>query len=487
MQSKVPWCPSRSTCTSLLAMATVTVLHEAMSLSLSAQDCSAMVPAGIKQLPDDGPLLLSSPRWKCAQSQKGTLLALLPAASSSPLGMHVRPWPSAEANAMGNGADRWALRSVLGFEVDALGVVWALDQGRVHDAVPAEGDIKLVAFDSAYAGETWQDGIHFKRAFSTTEAPLETAFLNDIVVDRRREFAYISDSGVKVPSATGVADGQGAILVVDLATSNVARLLATAASTRASDTLYLEIQGRRVLQGSRMVTGADGIALGNDGETLVFCALTSHEYFWVATADLRAALAGSLASIRPEPLPARGFASDGLACTSDGMLLLTSLERSGLFQQVLVTGNTDAPSLLVADETRLVWPDTIGFDHKGGVLLVSNKLHLFLDGALNTSASAEPVDGDFNFRVARIDGLDMYSYVDGLTPLAPTPTATPLSLAGDKWSTSRILLLAVLPALAGVVLLTALTILLLRRRSRLAATPPGSPVITVYAVMENNE
>eukprot|EP01006_Ploeotia_vitrea_P011249 TRINITY_DN29952_c0_g1_i1.p1 TRINITY_DN29952_c0_g1~~TRINITY_DN29952_c0_g1_i1.p1 ORF type:complete len:240 (+),score=115.44 TRINITY_DN29952_c0_g1_i1:76-720(+) len=107
-------------------------------------------------------------------------------------------------------------------------------------------------------------------------------------------------------------------------------------------------------------------------------------------------------------------ASDGLAIGHSGAMYVTMLESSGVslydYKTEYRAGESSHAimdmTLLMHDSDRMHWPDTLGFDHKGSILFVSNKLNLFVSNDLDWS--------EYNFRIWKADVGD-YSYQHGYT------------------------------------------------------------------------
>ncbi|KNC48229.1 major royal jelly protein [Thecamonas trahens ATCC 50062] len=345
-----------------------------------AYDPAACMLAGVK-VSMDGSYFVSVPRWK---PHVPATLARLDTSVAPPL---LTPFPSWEGNSLDNPR---GLRSVLGFEIDATNTLWALDQG------------KLVGYDVA-TGK-----VVFFLVFGPELASPSRSFLNDLVVDRAHGYIYISDSGIPIDPQQQVLGG---LLVVDIASVKATRVLSGAPSVQDSP-LWITINGDKVLATTRMRTGADGIALTHDLETVVFCPLTSHHYAMLPASVLRAVANGTAPPAAVDaavvPLGDRGFASDGLGFSNVSALFLTSLEGSGIFSAV----SPGAPiTKLWADAKASVWPDTIGWDHTGNIVWTSNQLYKYMEGVLDYS--------EINFRIYRaMVGMD--SYLAGIFPPSST-------------------------------------------------------------------
>ncbi|KAH3756811.1 hypothetical protein Pelo_11399 [Pelomyxa schiedti] len=337
------------------------------------------MPAGVK-VSSDGDVFVSVPRWN--ENVPATLSKVV-MKNGQPL---LQPFPSWEMNEEGNST---ALQSVLGFEIDPYDHIWVLDQGKVNSAAALPGAIKLVVWDIKTGAE------RLRYTFSEAEASLTDSFLNDIVLDLHNQFAYITDSGIPIDSSKPLLP---ALLVFDILSHTVRRVLQNHSSTQADPDLWITINGDKVLIDAPMETGADGIALSTDLNTLVWCPLTSHDFYSIPTSLLRDfTTSESTLESAVVYIGDKLSASDGLAFDDTGTLYLSSLEGSGIN-----TWNGDVLSL-VSDSSSMVWPDTLAFDHKGNMLFVSNQLHLFVQGLLDFS------EGSINFRIwSFYTGTDSY-------------------------------------------------------------------------------
>jgi len=281
------------------------------------------------------------------------------------------------------------LKSVLGFEIYPHNRLWVLDQGKVNGQPAQKGSIKLYIFDLT------TDEILVEYYFSEEEAPLDSSFLNDIVVDLVNHFAYITDSGL------GSVPLHGGLLVYDLQNNRVRRVLNQVNSTQPDPNLWITINGDKVLQTGAMETGADGIALTQSCQTLYWCPLTGTSFYSIPTELLRNF------SISDEDLEAqisqmdKGDASDGLACSNEGdkVLYMTSLQSNAIVR-ILVNQSTE---IIAQDSVGMVWPDTLGFDHNGSLVYVTNRLYHFVQDQLDFN--------DFNFRIWKLF-IGANSYMD---------------------------------------------------------------------------
>ena len=148
---------------------------------------------------------------------------------------------------------------------DANNFLWVLDAGSPQMRGVVRGGAQLLKFDAG----TRQ--LVQRIDFDETVA-YPTSYLNDVRVDTERNVAYLTDSN------------QGAIIVVNLATSRSRRLLGNHPSTK-SENLILTVENRvwRNRSGQLPSIDSDGIALSPDRDYLYYHALTGRTLYRIRT------------------------------------------------------------------------------------------------------------------------------------------------------------------------------------------------------------
>lgn len=274
----------------------------------------------------------------------------------------LQPYPSWEMNQPGN---LGALQSVLGWEIDELNQAWFLDQGHIEGAPCEDGAQKLVCWDID------SNALIKSIPIPTEIADYTASFLNDLVVDNANGFVYIADSGIFTDPL------QGGLIVYDMATERLRRVLHQHASTQDVPGYWFEIDGQRVWPDQPMRTGADGIALSADRRTLYWCALTARHLYSIETDLLRdfstdqQALAAAVIDHGD-----KGTNTDGLGADDRGFIYYSMLEGKGI--GVFDPGSGEYRTLVTDD--RMIWVDGMTFDNGGNLLFNSNRLHqLFRD------------------------------------------------------------------------------------------------------------
>jgi sugar lactone lactonase YvrE len=327
-----------------------------------------------------GNLYVTTPRW-IDQRVPSTLSQVVSVNGKSVL----LPFPSWEANAVAKTAAEAAnkLQNVLGVEVDSKNRMWLVDMGWVAGVdTTADGAQKVIVLDL-------NTGTELKRyAIPDAVANRNTSFLNDLVVDEKRELAFITDSGNRSGSPT--ASG---ILIYDFKTNTARRVLDKHPSVRDDATRELTVMGERVLPGGRLAVGINGITLSADGSTL-YWNITTGDAVYSAKVDVllnpNATAAEVDAAITgPQRI---GGGSDGLSADAKGRIYLTNL-TTGKVQYFLPA---DKKLVTLAEGPGTEWPDSLSWDDKGGLLFSTNWLNRAFAGQMNFD-QATP-----NFRIWRI-------------------------------------------------------------------------------------
>ncbi|WP_109466894.1 SMP-30/gluconolactonase/LRE family protein [Albibacillus kandeliae] len=291
-------------------------------------------------------------------------------------------YPSEEMNAIGNAA---GLKAVLGFEIDRNDVMWILDQGHVAGAPNQPGDAKLVLWDIKANKEVQ------RYDFSAEEADPACSFLNDVAVDNDTGFGYITDSGIFCNPL------HGGLIVYDSNTGTARRILDQSKFTNNEPNFFFNIDDRTVLKGGGMLTGADGIALSADKDTLYWTNLTGNTLYSLDTDLLRDfEVSETVLENAVDVVTSLPSNTDGMTADSEGNVYLTALSLDGLMK---LDGKTGQLSRFV-HHPEMNWPDTLAWGPEGALYVVSNHLHVWVDGDMNFEDPAIP-----NFRIWKIPGV----------------------------------------------------------------------------------
>lgn len=307
----------------------------------------------------DGNYYLSVPRWAAGIPATVNKIEVV---NGKPL---LSAYPSWEMNEIGNPA---ALQSVLGWEIDELNRAWFLDQGHIEGKPCMEGAQKIVCWDIT------KNELVESIPVPNDIADFTASFLNDLVVDNLNGFVYIADSGIFTDPL------QGGIIVYNMRTKQLRRVLHQHVSTQDVPGYWFKIAGKPVWKDRPMRTGADGIALAADRKTLYWCPLTARNLYAVDTALLRDfSTPQEEIEKAVQDLGDKGTNTDGMGADNRGLIYYTMLEEMGI-------GIYDPEKRtfrnFISDE-RMVWVDGMTFDNRGNLIFNSNRLHELFGGDLD--------------------------------------------------------------------------------------------------------
>ena len=363
--------------------------------------CKKCMPAGIK-LSKNGTIFVSFPRW--FDDVYATFAKYNKEKNA------FEPWPSTEMNRIYNSSEypdsnSSGLNSVLGFEIDDEDHLYILDQGKIMNNTAEPGSIKLMKFN--LNGELLDEYL-----FDSILADPDNSFLNDVVIDKKKKLAYISDSGIA--NDKEIEHYKPGLIVVDLEKHLSYRILDRHNSVMPDESFWLHIDNQPVNE-KPMLTGADGLALSCDGDALYYCPLTGRMVYSILTSDIKKLIYNnkSLDDIKIY----EGFkkeASDGLLASSKGNLYITGIETGSIY-----VANEIEEDLLRLDfkdfekfegNKTTMWPDTLAM-YDGYLYFVTNQLNNFPDKIDYDN----PKNGKYNFAILRLSVGNDDSYIQGCT------------------------------------------------------------------------
>ncbi len=253
--------------------------------------------------------------------------------------------------------------SVQSVVVDPAQRLWVLDTGSINMGPARPFGPKLVAIDLN------TNKIVKKIQFPPTVV-LATTYLNDIRFDLRKGtagVAYITDSS---------SQGPGGIIVVDLDTGASWRRLSGHKSVMPEPNFVPKVEGQPLMvrekgqRGKPLTIATDGIAISADGSRVYYTALAGLHLYSV-DADALADHSKSEADVEATvtDLGDRGFASDGLESDSENRIYLTDYENTAIRRREI-----NGQYLVVAQDPRLIWPDTLSLAPDGYLYFMVNQL-----------------------------------------------------------------------------------------------------------------
>ncbi len=230
------------------------------------------------------------------------------------------------------GQNKWVcVQSVV---VDDEGSIWVID--------PSAPMLKNIQGNGAKLVKLSKGGNTVERTYPIGSAITDTSYANDVRIDTKNGYAYMTDSK------------PGGIIIVNLKTGKVREVLGGDKSTLSDPAYKFTIDGRELMKdGKPAKFNSDGIALTPDGDWLYYKPLTDDKLYRIKTEYLRdSSLADSAYGSKVEDL-GKFNTTDGMIFDKDGNLYMGDLEN---YQ--IVKLDKDLKKTVLVKDSKLIWPDT---------------------------------------------------------------------------------------------------------------------------------
>jgi sugar lactone lactonase YvrE len=258
------------------------------------------------------------------------------------------PYPNMEWNNWSltcNGSQHFV--SVNSVYIDKNGYLWILDSGSILGNCLC-GCAKLIKVDLA------TDSIVQIIPFNNTVVN-DSCYLNDVRIDTERNFAYISESG------------QGSIIVVDLTTGNMRKLLYKHPTVLGEEMPLCVSSQIFICKGN-----VNGIALTQNGNYLYYKPLTSYDLFRIPTDLLRDSTLNQSNVENGVEFVCTTLPSDGMEFDHHGRLFMTGIEDNAIYY--LTPGLTLLTAIV---DSRIKYPEGISITENDEVYFTTTRrLHV---------------------------------------------------------------------------------------------------------------
>jgi len=285
----------------------------------------------------DGRMFVNFPRWSDNLDQSvGEIVD-----------DQVVPYPNSSWNAYSGSADDRQFVCVQSVFVDKNDHLWVLDPANPFMEGVVDRGPRLYQFDLA------TDSLH--RSYSFPDSLITSdVYLNDVRIDRQRNMAYISDSGM------------GGIYVLDLESGEVQLRLEDHFSTKA-ETDKLKINGY-TWEGQ---IHSDGIALSNEGDYLYYAALSGHSLYRIPVEVLVDP------TLSERELGDKATEAQSIIAT-DGMLFgpTNTLYLGGLENNAVYVWKENNPYHVLIEDDRIKWADSFTAGDDGTIYFTTSQIHI---------------------------------------------------------------------------------------------------------------
>lgn len=248
------------------------------------------------------------------------------------------------------------LASVIGVHSDSKGVVWILDMGSENS--PA----KMVAWDSV-------NNKLVKELELTKSSLLANSFLQDFVIDEKRQKIYIAD--MSFGNFAGAI--KPAFIVVDLKTGISKRVLEGATELMPEDrdiVIEASLLASSTKDGktNKLRFGLNPIAIDDESNWVYFGAFTGTKIYRIKASSLADTTMSNKNLVDKIEEFGPKNPSDGIAYAPGGGILVTDLENNAI--GLTTKGKYE---ILIQDKV-LSWPDSIVVSN-GWVYVTQDQLH----------------------------------------------------------------------------------------------------------------
>ncbi|WP_390450165.1 SMP-30/gluconolactonase/LRE family protein [Chryseobacterium sp. Alg-005] len=230
--------------------------------------------------------------------------------------------------------------------IDHKNLLWVLDTGYERSNDTTKG-ARLFCFDLN------NNTLKYEYILPV-EKITHKAYLNDFRVDHKNHMAYFTDSQV------------GGLVILDLNTSEVRRVLATHYSTLA------EVE-KIIIEGYERnhPVHSDGIELDPESRYVYYCSLMGKNIYRIPVSSLLDKnLSDSSLEARVEKYAETG-ANDGIIFNKKGDLFLSSLEKNAISKV-----NKKGIFAEIIHDKAIKWPDSFAFDRRGNLYFTTSQIHL---------------------------------------------------------------------------------------------------------------
>lgn len=266
------------------------------------------------------------------------------------------PYPDAEWNSFKKGEDgQNKFVTVQSVVTDDKGFLWVVDAAGIGLGKVYQHSSKVVKINLVTN--------KIEKIYRFPENVVsEDVYINDIRVDNKNGFAYLTNSNT------------GGIVVLNINTGESRLVLANSSSVKSDPNYHFSPLGTELKKGdgSLLKVNSDGIALTPDNQYLYYKPLTDNRLYRIKTDLLRDFKTNEAVLDKSVEDLGKFITTDGMIFDKKGNLYLGDLEKNSI---VKITPDLKMLTI-VKDDEKLIWPDSYSISDDGYLYISNSQIQL---------------------------------------------------------------------------------------------------------------
>ncbi len=291
----------------------------------------------------DGRLFTNYPFW--SGEHKYSVVEILP-------NNQVKPYPNEEMNNWkngDNGKDKFVC--VQAVYIDNANTMWVVDPASPKQKGVYENSQKLVRINLSTN--------KVEQIYSLAGATDNASYINDVRVDTKTQYAYLTNSS------------EGGIIVLNLATGKARQVLEGTQTVMSDPSYIFKVDGKEMKKKGAIFKGnSDGIALAPDGEYLYYKPLTDAKLYRIKTSYLKDTSLDNLHLNEKVEKLGNFTTTDGMVCDKNGNVYLSDAQN---YRIVKITPQLKMTTFV--QDNRLIWPDSFQITDDGHMYVSCSQIN----------------------------------------------------------------------------------------------------------------
>jgi len=266
------------------------------------------------------------------------------------------PYPNAEWNSFKKGEDgQNKFVTVQSVVTDDKGFLWVVDAAGIGLGKVYQHSAKVLKIDLATN--------KIEKIYRFPENVVgEDVYINDIRIDNRNGFAYLTNSNT------------GGIVVLNIKSGESRLVLTNSPSVKSDAAYHFSPLGTELKKGdgSLLKVNSDGIALTPDNQYVYYKPLSDNRLYRIKTDLLRDFKTPENVLEKNVEDLGKFITTDGMIFDKNGNLYFGDLEKSSI---VKITPGLKMQTI-VQDKEKLIWPDSYSISDDGYLYISNSQIQL---------------------------------------------------------------------------------------------------------------